>query len=82
MLVFLVLSHRVYGVIAPGDTIHVIGKFDGQGKCDVNRDQNYIIVHPEVLVSGTRVLFLLLIIIQIMCLCFTIGSTGCDLGIM
>ncbi|XP_058204643.1 DNA replication ATP-dependent helicase/nuclease JHS1 isoform X2 [Rhododendron vialii] len=45
----------VYSVIAPGDTIHVIGKFDGQGKCDVNRDQNYIIVHPEVLVSGTRV---------------------------
>ncbi|KAH7844989.1 hypothetical protein Vadar_033929 [Vaccinium darrowii] len=46
---------RVYSVVAPGDTIHVIGKFDDQGKCDVNRDQNYIIVHPDVLVSGTRV---------------------------
>ncbi|KAH7849649.1 hypothetical protein Vadar_020933 [Vaccinium darrowii] len=45
----------VYSVIAPGDTIHVIGKFDDQGKCDVNCDQNYIIVHPDVLVSGTRV---------------------------
>lgn len=54
------LFHRVYSVIAPGDTIHVIGKFDDQGKCDVNRDQNYIIVHPDVLVSGTRVLFLLI----------------------
>lgn len=58
MLLFLFFSHRVYSVIAPGDTIHVIGEFDGHGKCDVNRDQNYIIVHPEVLVSGTRVLFL------------------------
>ncbi|XP_057510867.1 DNA replication ATP-dependent helicase/nuclease JHS1-like [Actinidia eriantha] len=44
-----------YSVIAPGDTIHVIGEFDDQGKCDVNRDKNYLIVHPDVLLSGTRV---------------------------
>ncbi|XAR54242.1 DNA helicase [Bertholletia excelsa] len=44
-----------YSIIAPGDTIHVIGEFDDQGKCDVNRDMNYVIVHPDILVSGTRV---------------------------
>ncbi|RVX02402.1 DNA replication ATP-dependent helicase/nuclease DNA2 [Vitis vinifera] len=44
-----------YSVIAPGDTIHVIGKFDDQGKCDVDHDNNFLIVHPDILVSGTRV---------------------------
>ncbi|XP_028095091.1 DNA replication ATP-dependent helicase/nuclease DNA2 isoform X1 [Camellia sinensis] len=44
-----------YSVIAPGDTIRVIGEFDNQGKCDVNRDKNYLIIHPDVLMSGTRV---------------------------
>ncbi|KAJ6874165.1 DNA replication ATP-dependent helicase/nuclease JHS1 [Populus alba x Populus x berolinensis] len=44
-----------YSVIAPGDTVNVIGEFDDQGKCDVDRDNNLLIVHPEILVSGTRV---------------------------
>nr|XP_043625334.1 DNA replication ATP-dependent helicase/nuclease JHS1 [Erigeron canadensis] len=43
-----------YSVIAPGDTVHVIGEFN-EGKCDVNRDKNFLIVHPDILVSGTRV---------------------------
>ncbi|KAI3719214.1 hypothetical protein L6452_20109 [Arctium lappa] len=43
-----------YSVIAPGDTVHVIGEFN-EGKCEVNRDKNFIIVHPDILVSGTRV---------------------------
>ncbi|GAB2270730.1 hypothetical protein Dimus_005601 [Dionaea muscipula] len=44
-----------YSVVEPGDTVHVIGEFDGHGKCDVNHEQNLLIVHPNVLVSGTRV---------------------------
>ncbi|KAL0429394.1 UNVERIFIED_CONTAM: DNA replication ATP-dependent helicase/nuclease JHS1 [Sesamum radiatum] len=44
-----------FTVVAPGDTVHVIGEFDDWGKCDVNRDQNFLIVHPDILVSGTRV---------------------------
>uniref|UniRef100_A0A3N7FZF6 DNA helicase n=1 Tax=Populus trichocarpa TaxID=3694 RepID=A0A3N7FZF6_POPTR len=44
-----------YSVIAPGDTVNVIGEFDDQGKCDVDRDNNLLIVHPDILVSGTRV---------------------------
>ncbi|XP_024044224.1 DNA replication ATP-dependent helicase/nuclease DNA2 isoform X3 [Citrus clementina] len=42
-------------VIAPGDTVNVIGEFDDQGKCDVGHENNFLIVHPDVLVSGTRV---------------------------
>ncbi|KAL1535834.1 DNA helicase [Salvia divinorum] len=44
-----------FSVVAPGDTVHVIGEFDSQGKCDVNREKNFFIVHPDILVSGTRV---------------------------
>ncbi|KAJ6319289.1 hypothetical protein OIU78_014832 [Salix suchowensis] len=44
-----------YSVIAPGDTVNVIGEFDDQGKCDVDSDNNLLIVHPDILVSGTRV---------------------------
>lgn len=47
---------RFYSIIAPGDTVNVIGEFDEQGKCDVNRDNSFLIVHPDTLVSGTRVL--------------------------
>ncbi|KAL1802450.1 hypothetical protein ACET3Z_031097 [Daucus carota] len=42
-------------VIEPGDTVQVIGEFDEQGKCDVNRDKNFLIVHADILMSGTRV---------------------------
>ncbi|CAI9781645.1 unnamed protein product [Fraxinus pennsylvanica] len=44
-----------FSVVAPGDTVHVIGEFDGHGKCDVNRENNFLIAHPDILVSGTRV---------------------------
>ncbi|XP_043718430.1 DNA replication ATP-dependent helicase/nuclease JHS1 isoform X4 [Telopea speciosissima] len=42
-------------IIGPGDTIHVIGEFDEQGKCVVDHDNNLVIVVPDILVSGTRV---------------------------
>ncbi|VFQ84275.1 unnamed protein product [Cuscuta campestris] len=44
-----------YSVVAPGDTVHVIGEFDVNGTCDVNHDKNFLIVHPDILASGTRV---------------------------
>ncbi|KAK2360181.1 DNA replication helicase [Trifolium repens] len=44
-----------YSVIAPGDTVNVIGQFDEGGNCDINHDNNFLIVHPDILVSGTRV---------------------------
>ncbi|XP_057807552.1 DNA replication ATP-dependent helicase/nuclease JHS1 isoform X2 [Salvia miltiorrhiza] len=44
-----------FSVVAPGDTVNVIGEFDSKGKCDVNREKNFFIVHPDILVSGTRV---------------------------
>ncbi|KAI4353108.1 hypothetical protein L6164_002081 [Bauhinia variegata] len=42
-------------VIAPGDTVNIIGQFDEQGNCDIDHDNNFVIVHPDILVSGTRV---------------------------
>ncbi|KAL0547963.1 hypothetical protein IC582_012402 [Cucumis melo] len=42
-------------IIAPGDTVNVIGEFDDQGRCHVDRDNNFVILHPDTLVSGTRV---------------------------
>ncbi|XP_057995142.1 DNA replication ATP-dependent helicase/nuclease JHS1-like isoform X2 [Hevea brasiliensis] len=44
-----------HSVIAPGDTVNVIGEFDDQGKCKVDHDHNLLIVHPDILLSGTRV---------------------------
>lgn len=44
-----------YSVVAPGDTVHVIGEFDSEGKCVINRRENFLVVHPDILVSGTRV---------------------------
>ncbi|PKI63441.1 hypothetical protein CRG98_016108 [Punica granatum] len=43
-----------YSIISPGDTVNVIGRFDDHGKCNVNRGNNLLIVHPDLLVSGTR----------------------------
>ena len=51
---------RVYSVIEPGDTIRVIGEFDLEHSCNVNREKNLVIVHPNLLLSGTRVSFALL----------------------
>ncbi|KAL9245210.1 hypothetical protein vseg_018886 [Gypsophila vaccaria] len=44
-----------YSVIEPGDTVRVTGEFDSQGNFDVNHDKNLLIVHPNLLLSGTRV---------------------------
>ncbi|KAK7350768.1 hypothetical protein VNO77_09705 [Canavalia gladiata] len=44
-----------YSVIAPGDTVNIIGQFDEGGSCDVDHDNNFLIVHPDILLSGTRV---------------------------
>ncbi|KAF3447603.1 hypothetical protein FNV43_RR12790 [Rhamnella rubrinervis] len=44
-----------YSVIAPGDTVNVIGEFNDLGICHVNSESNFVIVHPDILVSGTRV---------------------------
>ncbi|XP_073222002.1 DNA replication ATP-dependent helicase/nuclease JHS1 isoform X2 [Cicer arietinum] len=44
-----------YSVISPGDTVNVIGQFDEGGNCDIDHDNNFLIVHPDILVSGTRV---------------------------
>ncbi|KAE8695691.1 DNA replication ATP-dependent helicase/nuclease DNA2-like isoform X2 [Hibiscus syriacus] len=44
-----------YSIIAPGDTVNVIGEFDEEGKCNVDHENNFLIIHPDFLVSGTRV---------------------------
>ncbi|KAG9452225.1 hypothetical protein H6P81_005129 [Aristolochia fimbriata] len=42
-------------LVGPGDTVNVIGLFDDLGKCVVDHESNLIIVHPDLLLSGTRV---------------------------
>ncbi|KAK1273977.1 hypothetical protein QJS04_geneDACA012087 [Acorus gramineus] len=42
-------------IIGPGDTVIVIGEFDKYGKCVIDRESNLVIVHPDILLSGTRV---------------------------
>ncbi|XP_027350618.1 DNA replication ATP-dependent helicase/nuclease DNA2 [Abrus precatorius] len=44
-----------YSVIAPGDTVNIIGQFGEGGHCDVDHDNNFLIVHPDILLPGTRV---------------------------
>ncbi|KAM0935396.1 putative DNA helicase [Dioscorea sansibarensis] len=44
-----------YSLVEPGDTIITIGEFDEQGKCVVDHDNNLMIIHPDILLSGTRV---------------------------
>lgn len=71
---FIIYQIRYFSVVSPGDTVHVIGEFDSQGKCDVNREKNFFIVHPDILVSGTRVLlfthsFLISILSFNLCAC-------------
>ncbi|KAJ4799880.1 DNA replication helicase [Rhynchospora pubera] len=41
--------------VAPGNTVNVIGEFNDKGKCIVDCTKNLLIVHPDVLISGTRV---------------------------
>ncbi|XP_054795481.1 DNA replication ATP-dependent helicase/nuclease JHS1-like isoform X1 [Prosopis cineraria] len=49
------LEEWSYSVVAPGDTVNIIGQFDDWGHCDVDHDNNFLIVHPDILVSGSRV---------------------------
>ncbi|KAI3905112.1 hypothetical protein MKX01_017358 [Papaver californicum] len=42
-------------MIGPGETVHVVGEFDNQGKCVVDHSNNLLIVHPEILLSGSQV---------------------------
>ncbi|XP_028798856.1 DNA replication ATP-dependent helicase/nuclease DNA2 isoform X2 [Neltuma alba] len=49
------LEEWSYSVVAPGDTVNIIGQFDDQGLCGVDHDNNFLIVHPDILVSGSRV---------------------------
>ncbi|XP_019095046.1 PREDICTED: DNA replication ATP-dependent helicase/nuclease DNA2-like isoform X2 [Camelina sativa] len=44
-----------YSTVSPGDSINVIGEFDGDGKCDVDHQNNFLILHPDTLIAGTRV---------------------------
>lgn len=52
------LSVRFYSNVSPGDTVNVIGQFDDLGKCNLNRDNNLLVIHPDLLVSGTRVIII------------------------
>ncbi|RWW57033.1 hypothetical protein BHE74_00036208 [Ensete ventricosum] len=45
-----------YTLIGPGDTISVVGDFDEMGRCIVDHAKNLVIVHPDILLSGTRVI--------------------------
>ncbi|KAJ1272512.1 hypothetical protein BS78_06G207100 [Paspalum vaginatum] len=44
-----------HSTVGPGDTVNVIGEFSDQEKCIVDHNNNLIIIHPELLISGTRV---------------------------
>ncbi|GJN01915.1 hypothetical protein PR202_ga19219 [Eleusine coracana subsp. coracana] len=44
-----------HSIVGPGDTVSIIGEFSDQGKCIVDHDSNLVVVHPELLISGTRV---------------------------
>lgn len=38
-----------------GDLVHIIGEFDKKGRIDITDGENFIIVHPDHLISGTSV---------------------------
>lgn len=50
------LECRFFTVVRPGDTVNVIGDFDSDGKCIIDRKNNLLIVHPDVLISGSKVI--------------------------
>jgi len=41
--------------ISPGDVVNVVGTFDTDGICHVTNESNFIVVHPDHLLSGTSV---------------------------
>lgn len=58
---------RLHSLVAPGDTVRVIGKFDHQGKCVVDSTHNFVIINPDILISGTRVILLFYFLAMIYC---------------
>jgi hypothetical protein len=64
VLNFLFIFCRFHSIIGPGNTVSVIGEFNDQGKCIVDHDNNLVIVHPELLISGTRVSAILCVLIK------------------
>jgi hypothetical protein len=46
---------RFHSTVGLGDTVSVIGEFGDQGECIVDHDSNLVIIHPELLISGTQV---------------------------
>ena len=45
---------RFFSVVRPGDTVNVIGDFV-DGKCRIDQHNNLLIVHPDILISGSKV---------------------------
>jgi DNA replication ATP-dependent helicase Dna2 len=41
-------------VVRPGDTVNVIGDFVN-GKCRIDQRNNLLVVHPDVLIAGSKV---------------------------
>ncbi|KAL2634060.1 hypothetical protein R1flu_005539 [Riccia fluitans] len=41
--------------VKAGDTVNVIGDFDGIGNCVIDREHNLLIVNPDILISGSKV---------------------------
>lgn len=44
-----------YSLVRPGDTVNVIGEFDAEGKCVIDHESNLLVIHPDLLISGSRV---------------------------
>jgi hypothetical protein len=49
---------RLHTSVRPGDTVNVIGEFGSDGTCVLDHNQNLLVVHPDLLISGSRVLLL------------------------
>ncbi|KAJ7535699.1 hypothetical protein O6H91_12G043000 [Diphasiastrum complanatum] len=45
----------MYTVVRPGDNVNVIGEFDMDGIAIVDHDNNFLIVNPDTLISGSRI---------------------------
>ncbi|KAL6069587.1 Tripartite DNA replication factor [Balamuthia mandrillaris] len=41
--------------VCHGDYVNVIGDFDKDGHCVIDKDRNLIILHPDLLISGTSI---------------------------
>lgn len=48
------VNRRFFTVVRPGDTVNVIGDFVN-GKCRIDQCNNLLVVHPDVLIAGSKV---------------------------